>query len=197
MKHKYKINEIFYSIQAEGANAGKPAVFVRFSGCNLHCPWCDTPNHNEGVIYTGNELEKIVKDLSAGDTENIIVVLTGGEPTLQLHDDEQLFEDFFVAIETNGTKPVPWWIDYVTCSPKTDVLFDKIKYSLKPDEIKVVYQPEREEYFNYLKGLKDVKLFIQPLENGGKMNIPETMNYLLKNPQYRLSLQFHKLIGVR
>lgn len=197
MKHKYKINEIFYSIQAEGANAGKPAVFVRFSGCNLCCPWCDTPKHNEGVIYTANELEKMVKDLSGGDTENIIVVLTGGEPTLQLHDDEVLFEDYFVTIETNGTKAVPWWVDYVTCSPKTDVLFDKIRYSLRPDEIKVVYQPEREEYFNYLKGLEGVELFMQPLEQNGEMNIPETMNYLLKNPRYRLSLQFHKLIGVR
>ena len=112
--HSYRVNEIFYSIQGEGAFAGTPAVFVRFSGCNLACPWCDT-DHSHAEEMTRDELEDTVRGLLKG-REGAIIVLTGGEPALQLRDDEPLFQGFGcrVCIETNGTLPVPGWIDWVT-----------------------------------------------------------------------------------
>ena len=189
----YKVNEIFYSVQAEGKYAGYPAIFIRLCGCNLKCPWCDTKNHNIGKFYTKKELEKEVKSLSK-DKKNVIIVFTGGEPTLQLHEEEELLKGYERHIETNGTRKVPSWIEYITCSPKSDIDFSAI--GRMPDEIKVVFENGREEYLKKLKKL-NTRLFIQPLELNGKMNIKETMDFLLKNPEYKLSLQFHKIIGVR
>lgn len=187
---KYKVNEIFYSIQGEGFFTGQPAVFIRFSGCNLKCPWCDT-KHEEGQYYTKTELEKAVDGITHGN-EDIIIVFTGGEPTLQLSDEEILLQDYFTCIETNGTNKPPKWVDWVTCSPKTNITFDKFI----PNEIKVVYEPERKEYLLDLTKV-DSNLFLQPLEKEGKMNIEETLKFIKQHPEFRLSLQTHKLIGVR
>ena len=185
---KYKVNEIFYSLQAEGLFAGCPAVFVRLCGCNLKCPWCDTKNHNEGTWYTKEELEKAVFDIIPN--KDVIIVFTGGEPTLQLREDEELFKGYKRHIETNGTNPVPSWIDWITVSPKSDI---DIK---EADEVKVVYEKGREDYLESLKD-KGFRLFLQPLELNGKMNTKETVDFILKHPYYKLSLQFHKMIGVR
>lgn len=185
---RYKVNEIFYSLQAEGFYAGCPAVFVRLSGCNLKCPWCDTKYHNEGTWYTKEELEKAVYDIIP--SKEVFIVFTGGEPTLQLKEEEELFEGFEKHIETNGTNPVPSWIDWVTVSPKSDIKIEKA------DEVKVVYENGRDEYLESLED-EDYLLFLQPLELNGKMNIQETVDFILKHPRYRLSLQFHKMIGVR
>lgn len=187
---KYKVNEIFYSLQAEGTYAGYPAIFVRLSGCNLKCPWCDTKYHNDGKWYSKEELEQIVRSYST-KTDNAIVVFTGGEPTLQLKEEEELLPEYYRTIETNGTNPVPSWINWVTCSPKTDLKFKKM-----PDEIKVVYEEGREKYLDYLKTLP-VMLYLQPLEIDGDMNIQQTVEYIKENPEFRLSLQFHKMIGIR
>lgn len=189
----YKVNEIFYSVQAEGFYAGHPAIFIRLCGCNLKCPWCDTKYHTQGKWYSKKELETEVKKLSK-DKKNVIIVFTGGEPTLQLKDEEELLKGYRRHIETNGTKPVPKWIDYVTCSPKSDIDFKAM--GRKPDEIKVVYENGRDKYLQSLKKQK-CRLYIQPLEQDGQMNIKETMDFILKNPIYKLSLQFHKMIGVR
>ena len=138
--HSYRVNEIFYSIQGEGAFAGTPAVFVRFSGCNLACPWCDT-DHSHFAEMTRDELENAVRALLTG-RDGAIIVLTGGEPALQLHDDEPLFREFKnrVCIETNGTLPVPDWVDWVTVSPKNELsaivpLFDELKFVFEPEHI--------------------------------------------------------------
>ena len=188
---KYKVNEIFYSLQAEGFFAGTPAVFVRLCGCNLQCPWCDTKYHNEGKWYTKEELESEVRSLA---DERVLVVFTGGEPTLQLKEEEELLPEYYKTIETNGTNPVPSWIDFVTCSPKTDI--DSENAPLDPDEVKVVYEKGREKYLESLTKYKRM-LYLQPLEENGKMNIEETIDFIKKHPQYRLSLQFHKMIGIR
>ena len=188
---KYKVNEIFYSIQGEGFNTGRSAVFVRLSGCNLACPWCDTKDHNQGKWYSKEELEKEVRELA--DSRSI-VVFTGGEPTLQLKEEEPLLEEYFKTIETNGTNKIPSWIDWVTCSPKTDIDFTKSE--INPDEVKVIYESEREEYFKSLIG-QNFELFLQPLELNGKMNIKETIDFIKKYPEYRLSLQTHKMVGIR
>lgn len=189
---KYKINEIFYSIQGEGFYAGSPAVFIRFSGCNLKCPWCDT-EHNEGIVLTKEQLENEVEKLTQGD-KNILIVFTGGEPTLQLKEDEELLSNYFRAIETNGTNKVPDWVNWITISPKTNMKLSDFKNY--PDEIKVVFEPDRKEYINYLKTLGG-RLYLQPLELNGKMNIKETLDYIKENPEYKLSVQLHKLIGVK
>ena len=116
-----KINEIFYSLQGEGYHTGTPAVFIRFSGCNLKCDFCDT-RHEEGEMMTD---EDIVNEI--GKYPAVMVILTGGEPSLWIDD---AFIDLlhragkYVCIETNGTKPLPVAIDWVTCSPKQGVQTD-------------------------------------------------------------------------
>ena len=189
----YKVNEIFYTVQAEGTFAGKASVFIRLCGCNLQCPWCDTKYHTKGEIYTKEEIEQRVDYLTHGN-KDVNIVFTGGEPTLQLKEEEPLLEGYFRCIETNGTNEVPSWIDWVTCSPKSDIDFDKM--SRKPDEIKVVYEYGRDKYLKDLEKYQ-IPLFIQPLEQNGKMNIMEVFDFIKQNPTYRLSLQYHKLIGVR
>ena len=189
----YKVNEIFYSLQAEGTYAGCAAVFIRLCGCNLQCPWCDTKYHTKGEFYTKEEIEEKVNYLTHGD-KNVIIVFTGGEPTLQLKEDEPLLKDYYKCIETNGTNKVPSWINWITCSPKSDIDFKAI--GRMPNEIKVVYEYGRDKYLKSLLDL-NVPLFIQPLELNGKMNIAEVFDFIKQNPIYRLSLQFHKMIGVR
>lgn len=188
---KYKVNEIFYSLQAEGTHAGKAAVFVRLCGCNLQCPWCDTKHHNEGQWYTKEELEEEVRSLA---DNRAIVVFTGGEPTLQLKEEEPLLEEYYKTIETNGTNKVPSWINWITCSPKTDIEFNGEKFT--PNEVKVVYEQGREKYLESLIG-KEFSLFIQPLEVNGRMNTEATVEFIKSHPEYRLSLQFHKIINIR
>ena len=189
----YKVNEIFYSIQTEGEHAGKAAVFIRLCGCNLSCSWCDTKHHIIGEEYTKVELEEMVKFLTRGN-KDIIIVFTGGEPTLQLKEEEPLLEGYYTCIETNGTNRVPSWINWITCSPKSNIDFKAI--GRLPDEIKVVYEHGRDKYLKSLLGLK-TKLFIQPLEVNGQMNIAEVFDFVKLNPKYRLSLQYHKIIKVR
>ena len=191
--HSYRINEIFYSIQGEGAFAGTPAVFVRFSGCNLACPWCDT-DHSHAVEMTRDELEDAVRALLTG-REGAIVVLTGGEPALQLRDDEPLFRGLFcrVCIETNGTLPVPAWVDWVTVSPKNELS----PIVPAPDELKFVFEPEHIPYYLSLEEERCEKS-IQPLaRKDGTTNLAEALEFVLAHPRFKLSVQLHKIIGVR
>ena len=113
---KYKINEIFYSLQGEGAHTGIPAVFVRFSGCNLKCPFCDT-DHSTGEMLTESDIAAFVNAYPAE-----WIVLTGGEPSLFVNEDLIHFLHVAtgkkIAIETNGTRRVPENIDRITFSPK-------------------------------------------------------------------------------
>ena len=191
--YSYRINEIFYSIQGEGEFAGTPAVFVRFSGCNLNCPWCDT-DHSHGGEMTRDELETAVRKLLAG-RDGAIIVLTGGEPALQLHDDEPLFQGFVrqICIETNGTQPVPDWVDWVTVSPK-NALSPIVPC---PNELKFVFEPEHIPYYLSMQDAGCVK-FIQPLaRKDGTSNLPEAVDFVLAHPCFKLSVQLHKMIGVR
>ena len=191
--HSYRVNEIFYSIQGEGVFAGKPAVFVRFSGCNLACPWCDT-DHSRFMEMTSDGLEKAVRELLNGH-EGAIIVLTGGEPALQLRDDEPLFRGSGcrICIETNGTLPVPGWVDWVTVSPK-DELPSIIPH---PNELKFVFEPEHIPYYLSLQEADCVKS-IQPLaRKDGTTNLPEALDFVLAHPRFKLSVQLHKIIGVR
>ena len=125
-----KINEIFYSLQGEGYHTGTPAVFIRFSGCNLKCSFCDT-RHEEGVLMSDDEIIAEV-----GKYPAVTVILTGGEPSLWI--DEAFIDRLhqagkYVCIETNGTNPLPKNIDWVTCSPKQGVKLGITRM----DEVKV------------------------------------------------------------
>lgn len=192
---KYKINEIFYSIQGEGHFAGTPAIFIRFSGCNLKCPWCDTKKHEIGKYYTKERIEQEVdKIINANNLKDKpIIVISGGEPTLQLSDEEEILKGFYKTIETNGTGTVPKWVDWITCSPKTPINF---KLS-NADEYKFICE-DKDKLEKLLSEVpKNVECYIQPLEQDGNMNIKDTIGLILKNPRLKLSLQTQKIIGVR
>jgi len=193
--HTYRINEIFYSIQGEGAFAGFPAVFVRFSGCNLRCPCCDT-DHERSEEMTREELEDAVGELLK-DHDGAIIVLTGGEPSLQLREDEPMFGEFNtrICIETNGTQPVPGWVEWITVSPKNEPPLRAIVPI--PSELKFVFEPEHIPYYLSMQEA-DCRLSIQPLaRRDGTTNLREALEFVLAHPRFKLSVQLHKLIGVR
>ena len=197
MNKTYKVNEIFYSVQAEGRNAGRPAVFVRFAGCNLQCPFCDT-NHEPYREMTGEEIENEVVSLHNGSTHKPIVVFTGGEPTLQLSSDEELLPSYFRAMETNGIIPAPSWIDWVTISPKTKLDYDHL---IAADELKFLYGWFDDEYLvetaDRMVGT-NIRLYIQPTaDKDMHFNATPAIEFAKKHPQWTLSLQFHKLIDIR
>jgi organic radical activating enzyme len=219
----YKVNEIFFTLQGEGAHSGIPAVFVRFSGCNLRCPWCDT----DFADYTEMSADEIVAEMKAlYDTPNErrkMCVLTGGEPSLQV--DRELIEvlhkeGFYICIETNGTHPLPEGIDWITCSPKMIERQDGNKLSGNHpahlalhhvNEVKVVftgtYDPEI-----WRTQLEAEHWMLQPLRYNGEWllmsgiddfeidsndNMDETVRYILSHPFWRLSVQLHKIAGLR
>lgn len=182
--HTYKVNEIFYSLQGEGYYTGTPAVFLRLSGCNRRCPFCDT-DHAAGTAMTASD---ITAACAAYPSRHIVV--TGGEPLLQL--DDVLVRalkgaGFYIQIETNGSLPAPTGIDWVTCSPKDAPWgIDRV------DELKVVYQGQDVEEIASL--LPARRRYLQPCSG---LNTAETVAYILEHPHWRLSLQTHKLIDIQ
>lgn len=209
---RMKINEIFYSLQGEGYFTGTPAVFLRMSGCNMKCSFCDT-QHEEGREMTE---EEIVKEVSQYPARHIVI--TGGEPTMQLN--ERLItllhqEGFFIQIETNGTNPLPGdeteqssyetltlrngqrptitGVDWVTCSPKgNEIRIQRI------DELKLLFLPQ---YLNKYNKVEAKVKCLQPVDNG---NVNENVNnlrscieYIKKHPEWRMSLQTHKMIDIQ
>lgn len=193
-KKRYRINEIFYSLQGEGALRGTPAVFVRFSGCNLNCGFCDT-NHSayqlmsiEEIITTAIEEHNRFSPLSK-KAKNLLV-LTGGEPALQIDDDliNALHEaQFYIAIETNGTLDLPKGIDWTTCSPKEG---SRLSIS-QADEVKIVYTGQPVEH--YYKEISATHYILQPCS---MQNTDEVIRYVKSHPHWRLSIQMHKYIGI-
>lgn len=178
-----KINEIFYSLQGEGFHTGTPAVFIRFAGCNLKCSFCDT-RHEEGVWMSDKEIIKAIQPYPTR-----MVILTGGEPSLWI--DEVLIEKLhqagkFICIETNGTRSLPESIDWVTCSPKEGVPIVLTHIH----EIKVVYTGQDVTPYTTWPA---THYFLQPCSCE---NTEEVVAYILQHPEWRLSLQTHKLIHI-
>lgn len=193
---KYKVNEIFYSLQAEGKNAGTPAVFVRFAGCNLQCPFCDT-NHEPFVEMTKDEIEERVRELDPSG--EAIVVITGGEPTLQLTEKEPMFENRYTAMETNGIIKAPRWIKWVTISPKTKLAQAKLANA---NELKFLYGWFEDKYLTEViepfAALYGIKLYIQPTaDKDGKFDVIPAAEFAKAHPVWRLSLQWHKLFNIQ
>lgn len=194
----YKINEIFYSIQGEGYNAGCAAVFVRFSGCNLNCPFCDT-QHTEGTFMTADEICTEIQKYPAE-----LVVLTGGEPSLFA--DITLCDAIHsigkrIAIETNGTRPIQLPIDHITCSPKFEFCNDKNSqlHIERIDELKVIYTGSND--MSLYDGIKATYYYLQPCDTGNAEQnqniVKQTLDYILQHPKWTLSLQLHKILDVR
>ncbi len=211
----YTVKELFYTVQGEGANTGRPAVFCRFSGCNLWsgreedrrdavCRFCDTDffgidGPGGGKFSTADELARAVRRIWPGDVSRLrrpFVVCTGGEPALQLdnllvaafHD-----EGFEVAVETNGTKTLPHNIDWVCVSPKSGTEL----VTRHGNELKLVYPQPGAEPERFV-GLSFDHLFLQPMDGPRREdNTRLVLQYCLENPPWRVSLQAHKLLGIR
>jgi len=184
-----KVNEIFPSIQGEGSKAGQAMVFVRLSGCNLSCRFCDTKFHTKGDHVA---IDEIVEHCLEYDIP--WVCLTGGEPTIQHIEPliDQLKEHgFMIAIESNGTMPIPDGIDHITASPKAG---HDIEPSIRPmvNEWKYVICDESDfQRIEYEAGV-----YLQPVDNN--MEIARLcVQKILENPGWRLSLQMHKIVGIR
>ena len=182
-----KINEIFYSLQGEGVFAGTPAIFIRLSGCNRACAFCDT----DFAGFTEMSVAEIMAEVEKYPAKH--VVFTGGEPTLQRYDRMcELLKSrgYFIQIETNGSNAVSSLVDWVTCSPKTPPYgIDRI------DELKIVYTGQDVEDIASLFEGKGIK--VKELQPCSGKNIAETIDYILHHPWWRLSLQTHKMLDLR
>jgi 7-carboxy-7-deazaguanine synthase len=208
----YTVKEIFYTLQGEGANTGMPAVFCRFSGCNLWtghekdratavCQFCDTNfvgvGPDGGKFPTPDALADAVAAQWPDDSpEHRFVVCTGGEPLLQLDEaaiDALHARGFRVAVETNGTQPAPPGIDWICVSPKSTAPL----VLRSGHELKLVYpqadaQPERFATLDF------EQFFLQPMDGPDReANTRAAIEYCAAHPRWRLSIQTHKLLGLR
>jgi 7-carboxy-7-deazaguanine synthase len=208
----YSVREIFYTLQGEGANTGKAAVFCRFSGCNLWsgreedrsravCQFCDTDfvgvGTDGGKFAEPSLLAEANSRAWRGDSDvEKLVVCTGGEPLLQI--DDELVDaihraGFTVAVETNGTRPAPQGIDWICVSPKAGApLVQKTGSELKLVFPQPLAMPEQFESMNF------ENFFLQPMDGPGvHENTRLAIEYCMAHPRWRLSLQTHKQVGIR
>ncbi len=194
----YPINEIFCSLQGEGEKTGTVSVFIRMSGCNLRCAFCDTDHQSHTMMSAPEIVEQVMRYPGAP-----LIVLTGGEPAL--HVDTALIQALkltgkTIAIETNGTLPLPDGIDWVTLSPKTAFQGGEALPCIitSCDELKVVYTGQNLNQYDHIKAQQR---FLQPcyVEDPKQrlLGLQATVKAVLDNPQWRLSLQTHKLLGIR
>lgn len=194
----YPINEIFCSLQGEGEKTGTVSVFIRMSGCNLRCAFCDTDHQSHTMMSAPEIVEQVMRYPGAP-----LIVLTGGEPAL--HVDTALIQALkltgkTIAIETNGTLPLPDGIDWVTLSPKTAFQGGEALPCIitSCDELKVVYTGQNLNQYDHIKAQQR---FLQPcyVEDPKQrlLGLQATVKAVLDNPKWRLSLQTHKLLGIR
>ena len=209
---RYAVKEIFYTLQGEGANAGRPAVFCRFSGCNLWsgreadrataiCDFCDTDfvgvGPDGGKFATADALaDAVASRWPRADPSRRFVVCTGGEPLLQL--DTAAVEafharGFVVAVETNGTQQPPPGLDWICVSPKAGAQL-VLRHG---NELKLVYpQPDLDPAS--LEQLAFEEFFLQPMDGPRRdENTRMALEYCLAHPRWRLSVQTHKILGIR
>jgi len=208
----YAVKEIFKTLQGEGAQMGRAAVFCRFAGCNLWsgreadrassvCTFCDTDfvgidGTSGGRFPDAESLADAIATEWAGPSANRYVVLTGGEPLLQVDDalvSALHARAFEIGVETNGTQVAPVGLDWICVSPKADATL----VLQSGHELKLVYPQEsaRPEQFEHLAFNH---FFLQPMDSPtAAANLEATITYCTDNPHWRLSLQSHKMIGIR
>lgn len=193
----YKVNEIFYSLQGEGRWMGRPAVFVRMSGCNLKCPFCDTDFRGYSEMSADDILSRCLEE--GGECR--FIVLTGGEPSLQV--DEQLIATlhqagYYLSMETNGTHAIPEGIDWVTCSPKVDFTEGGEPIVKQVDELKLIFDGEHQISDH---GIACTFRYLQPCDVGNDSRnyliLNECIKYIKAHPEWQLSVQMHKIVGIR
>jgi len=208
----YQVKEIFYTLQGEGRQAGRAAVFLRFAGCNLWtgreqdreaavCTFCDTDfvgtdGVGGGSFRTADALADAVAETWAGNGAGPrFVVMTGGEPMLQVDDaliDALHARDFEIAVETNGTIEAPAGIDWICVSPKADAELKQ----LKGHELKLVY-PQLKAMPERFEGLDFQHFLLQPMDGPDTAkNTEACIEYCRAHPRWRLSLQTHKVLGI-
>ena len=193
----YNLVEMFQSLQGEGRHSGRPCTFLRFAGCNLACPWCDTDVSRRFSLPLG-ELVDEVSDLRPRS-----VVLTGGEPTIQSGMPELVAalkeKGFWIAVETNGTNAADWlaFADYVSCSPKAEFA-DRLVLACA-DEVRVVASSE-----DVVEFCRDVRsriaatdYYVSPCDRGGEIDFATAKAVLSRLEGWSLSVQLHKLLGFR
>ncbi len=198
------VKEIFGpTLQGEGAHAGRPCVFLRFAVCNLSCTWCDTDFAAAGARRM--EAAAIVRELLERDRHaSRLVVVTGGEPTLQWDYELALAlrgAGFAVHMESNGTRPLAAPVDWLTVSPKPQ--FHDGRFGLAPDaepaEVKVVVDDTVDDAVleRYEQRWERAAFFVQPcMDDRYTHHLARTIELVLRRPRWRLSLQLHKIIGV-
>lgn len=194
MQYRVVKNGIFKSIQGEGHNVGRNAIFIRLAGCNMmpRCSFCDE-HFDEYIIMTEEEIFKKVKQLSPSN----FIVITGGEPTIQKLKKlvKKLQKNgYIVTLETNGMLKPDCEFDWVTCSPKTDDLEQQ-----QVDELKFVVDKDKDKMLHFIERIKENVssryVYLQPKSNEIK-NIQTALEIISDNPEYRLSVQLHKIIGI-
>ena len=190
MEHTYRVNTIFYSLQGEGHHTGRATVFVRFSGCNLSCPFCDTDFSNYRELTAGQIVDAILEFPAR------YVVLTGGEPTLQVTEDlidRMHHAGFTVGMETNGTHPLPENLDWSTVSPKGEVAVSRCS------ELKVLFGIGGQMRPLVLPHVEADYYYMQPCDVGddeqNRIILQACVEYIKAHPRWRLSLQTHKMAG--
>ena len=207
----YRIKEIYFTQQGEGKNTGKDFVFVRFAGCNLWsgkekhrasaiCKFCDTDFYGtdgvNGGVYETKDLVTKIKSLWISKDSEIRVVLTGGEPLLQV--DDSLITalkkaNIYIAIETNGTLKAPKGIDWICMSPKANTDIQLTEGS----EIKVIFPQENLDPADF-NNMNFSNYYIQPMDSKDyEENVSKSVEFCMQNSSWRLSLQTHKILGIR
>ncbi len=209
----YTVKELFYTLQGEGHQSGRASVFCRFSGCNLWsglekdrhktvCPFCDTDfvgtdGEGGGKFASASQLAEQIRKTWPDNTEGVpYVVFTGGEPLLQL--DSELIDalhkaGFEIAVETNGTIKAPSGIDWLCVSPKQ---LDKLEQR-SGDEVKLLF-PRDELSPEQFADLDFNYFYLQAVDEAGQAdNQQAVVNYCLQHPQWRVSLQAHKILGLK
>ena len=193
----YDLVEIFESLQGEGRNSGRPCVFVRFAGCNLGCPWCDT----DRARHLSLSCEDLVDEIASFKPKSVI--LTGGEPTLVADMPELIAalkaRGYWIAVETNGTNAPDWlaFVDYVACSPKLEYP-ERLRLT-HADEVRVVASSPA--VVDFCRGLPSriaaTDYYLSPCERNGEMDFATVKDALAQLPGWSLSVQLHKLLGFR
>lgn len=195
-----KLVEVFHTFQGEGVHAGRRALFVRMPFCNLKCPWCDT----EFNTFEQWEESDFINFASA--EKHRFAVITGGEPAMNKQTPRviEILKDlgFEIAIETNGTFPIPAGIDFVTVSPKRDAQYEiHSDAAFKCTELKIVVDKNFD--FNVLKDFQSrgwpnlIRLSLSPEFNELQENFKQIECFIKENPRWRVSLQTHKFLGIR